>query len=91
MHRGLRTTFWLVLLAALFVLLGGMLGGREGAILAFVIALTVNFIAYFAGDKIVLARYRAQLEGSQGQPLLCRIVSRVAVKAGLPMLGLGSI
>jgi len=59
MRSGLRTGFWLVVLAVLFVWVGGMLGGAQGAVLAFLIALAVNLVAYFASDKIVLARYRA--------------------------------
>jgi heat shock protein HtpX len=85
MRSRLRTAFWLVLLAALFVWLGGMLGGMEGALLAFLLAVAVNFIAYFASDKIVLARYRAQEVGEQDQPRLYGIVSRLAAKSGLPM------
>ena len=85
MRSRLRTAFWLVLLAALFVWLGGMLGGMEGALLAFLIAMVVNFIAYFASDKIVLARYRAQEVGEQDQPRLYGIVSRLAAKSELPM------
>jgi heat shock protein HtpX len=45
----------------------------------------VNFITYFASDKIVLARYRAQEVGEQDQPRLCGIVSRLAAKSELPM------
>ena len=75
----------MVLLAVLFVWVGGLLGGMEGAALAFAITLVVNFIAYFASDKIVLARYRAREVGPQDQPRLHRIVSRLAEKAGLPM------
>jgi len=70
MRSGFRTGFWLVLLAVLFVWVGGLLGGAQGAILAFGVALVVNFIAYFASDKIVLARYRAQEVGEQEQPRL---------------------
>lgn len=62
MRSRLRTTFWMVLLAVLFIWVGGLLGGMQGAALAFAITLAVNFIAYFASDKIVLARYRAQPE-----------------------------
>ena len=85
MRSGLRTGFWLVLLAVLFVLAGGLLGGAQGAFLAFLIALAVNLIAYFASDKIVLARYRAQEVSEQEQPRLHAIVARLAAKAGLPM------
>ena len=85
MRSGFRTGFWLVLLAVLFVTAGGYLGGAQGAVLAFLIALAVNLIAYFASDKIVLARYRAQQVSEQEQPRLFAIVSRLAAKAGLPM------
>jgi heat shock protein HtpX len=85
MRSGFRTGFWLVLLAVLFVTAGGYLGGAQGALLAFLIALAVNLIAYFASDKIVLARYRAQEVSEQEQPRLYAIVSRLAAKAGLPM------
>ena len=53
--------------------------------LAFLIALAVNLVAYFASDKIVLARYRAQQVSEQEQPRLFAIVSRLAARAGLPM------
>jgi heat shock protein HtpX len=85
MRSGFRTGFWLVLLAVLFVTVGGYLGGAQGALLAFLIALAVNLIAYFASDKIVLARYRAQEVSEQAQPRLYAIVGRLAAKAGLPM------
>jgi heat shock protein HtpX len=85
MRSRFRTGFWLVLLAVLFVWAGGILGGTEGAILAFLIALAVNLVAYFASDKIVLARYRAQEVGEGDQPRLYGIVSRLAAKSGLPM------
>jgi heat shock protein HtpX len=85
MRSGFRTGFWLVLLAVLFVTAGGYLGGAQGALLAFLIALAVNLLAYFASDKIVLARYRAQEVSEQAQPRLFAIVGRLAAKAGLPM------
>ena len=85
MRSGFRTGFWLVLLAVLFVWVGGALGGTQGAVLAFLIALAVNLVAYFASDKIVLARYRAQEVGEKDQPRLYGIVARLAAKAGLPM------
>ena len=85
MRSGFRTGFWLVLLAVLFVWAGGVLGGAQGALLAFLIVLAVNLIAYFASDRIVLARYRAQEVTAQEQPRLHGIVSALAAKAGLPM------
>jgi heat shock protein HtpX len=84
-RSGLRTGFWLVLLAVLFVSIGGYLGGAQGAMVAFLIALAVNLVAYFASDKIVLARYRAQEVSEQEHPRLYAIVSRLAARSGLPM------
>jgi heat shock protein HtpX len=84
-RSGLRTGFWLVLLAVLFVSIGGYLGGAQGAMVAFLIALAVNLVAYFASDKIVLARYRAAEVSEQEHPRLHAIVSRLAAQAGLPM------
>jgi heat shock protein HtpX len=85
MRSGLRTGFWLVLLAVLFVWVGGYLGGAQGAFIALLIALGVNLIAYFASDKIILARYRAQEVSEREQPRLYALVARLAEKAGLPM------
>jgi len=85
MRSRFRTAFWLTALAVLFVWAGGLLGGTEGAALAFAVTLVVNLVAYFASDKIVLARYRAKEVGPQDQPRLHGIVSRLAAKAKLPM------
>ncbi len=85
MRSGFRTGFWLVLLAVLFVWVGAYLGGPQGTVIAFLIALAVNLVAYFASDRIVLARYRAQEVSEQEQPRLHAIVARLAEKAGLPM------
>jgi len=85
MRSRLRTAFWLVLLAVLFVWVGGLLGGTEGALLAFALTLVINLVAYFASDKIVLARYRAQEVGPREQPRLYGIGSRLAAKAQMPM------
>jgi heat shock protein HtpX len=85
MRSGLRTGFWLVVLAVLFVWVGGYLGGAQGAVVAFLICLAVNLIAYFASDRIILARYRAQEATAEQQPRLHALVARLAGKAGLPM------
>ena len=85
MRSRLRTFFWLAALTVLFVWAGGLLGGAEGALLAFGVTLVVNLISYFASDKIVLARYRAQEVGPRDQPRLYGIVARLAERAGMPM------
>jgi heat shock protein HtpX len=79
-------TFLLMLaLTVLFILVGSAIGGKNGAIYAFVFAAIMNFFAYWFSDKIVLRMYGAQ-EVSQGEaPELYQIVGELTNKASLPM------
>ena len=47
----------------LFALIGRQLGGESGMILAFGVAVAMNFASYWFSDKIVLSMYRAQEVG----------------------------
>ncbi|HTN42507.1 MAG TPA: zinc metalloprotease HtpX [Nitrospiria bacterium] len=81
----LKTTFFLALLAGLFVVVGSLIGGRSGATVAFVIALVMNFGAYWFSDKIVLRMYGAKQVSEAEAPALYRIVRNLATRAQLPM------
>ena len=83
--NGLKTTFLMALMTGLLVIIGTMIGGRGGALFAFVIAAVMNFIAYWSSDKIALARYRAQEVTRDQAPRLFEMVERLAARAGLPM------
>ncbi len=72
-------------LTALLVVLGGWLGGSNGAILFFVLAAAMNFAMYWWSDKVVLRMYRAKLVGPEDAPDLYRMVDRLRQRAGLPM------
>jgi len=85
MNNNFRTFFLMTLLTVLFVWIGGMIGGRQGAIIAFVIAAGMNFFGYWFSDKLVLKRYRAQEVGPEDNSRLYRIVSELAPRADLPM------
>jgi heat shock protein HtpX len=80
-----RTTVLLAVLTALLVWLGDMFGGRQGAIMALVIAGVMNFFSYWFSDKIVIKMYRGQEIGPQDDPELYGIVQDLAQRAGLPM------
>ncbi|MBI2552835.1 MAG: zinc metalloprotease HtpX [Candidatus Rokubacteria bacterium] len=72
-------------LTVLLVLIGGAVGGQQGMLVAFVLALGMNFFSYWFSDKIVLAIYRAQpIEESQA-PALYRIVRTLATRGGIPV------
>jgi heat shock protein HtpX len=67
------------------VLIGGALGGQNGMVMAFMLAMVMNFGSYWFSDKIVLAMYRAQPVDEASAPGLYRIVRNLATRAGLPM------
>ncbi|MCM8781779.1 MAG: zinc metalloprotease HtpX [Candidatus Omnitrophica bacterium] len=80
-----KTGILLVVLTLLFIWVGGLIGGRQGAQLAFVIALVMNMVSYWFSDKIVLAMYRARPASEGEYPELLRIVRELTQEAGLPM------
>jgi heat shock protein HtpX len=80
-----KTALLLAVLTAMLVLLGGALGGQQGMVIAFVLALAMNFASYWWSDKIVLAMYRAQPVSEAQAPGLYNMVRRLATKAGIPM------
>lgn len=81
----LKTGILLIALTLLFVWVGGMIGGAQGAQIAFIIALVMNFGSYWFSDKIVLAMYRARPAGEGEYPNLFNIVRGLTQEAGLPM------
>lgn len=83
--NSLKTVFFMVLLMVLFVGLGGMLAGKAGMIIAFIIAMGLNFFTYWFSDKMVLKMYKAKPITETDAPALYAIVRRLTTKAGLPM------
>ncbi len=81
----LKTTFFLAILAVLFVSVGQMLGGRSGATMALIMAGLMNVVAYWFSDKIVLAMYRAKEVKEAEAPELHSIVRELVMRAHLPM------
>jgi len=80
-----KTFFLMVVLTIILVGLGGIIGGRSGAMIAFAVAFVMNFVSYWFCDKIVLRMYGAR-EVSEGEaPELYNSVASLAGRAGLPM------
>lgn len=84
-RNSLRTVFLMTLVAVLFMLVGQVLGGSTGLIVAFVIAMIMNFISYWKSDKIVLRMYDARPVDRQSHPRLHGMIRELAEGAGLPM------
>jgi len=82
MSNTVKTALLLGLMSALFLWIGQLLGGPQGLVIGFLFAVGTNFVSYFFSDKIVLRSYGAQEVGPDHR--LYRIVSRLAVRDGLP-------
>jgi heat shock protein HtpX len=80
-----KTFFLMLILTVLFILVGTAIGGRIGAIYAFVFAGLMNFVMYWFSDKIVLRMYRAKEVSQSESPELYQIVGELVNKANLPM------
>ena len=85
MGNWMKTTLLLGLMTALIVFIGGLFGGKQGMIVAFVLAMGMNFFSYWYSDKIVLRMYKATEVNPQDFPTLFQAVNRLAQNAGLPM------
>lgn len=79
-----KTFFLLALLSGIIIVLGGLLGGRGGVIIAFGLALVMNVGSYWYSDKIVLSMYHARELAPEEAPYLHDIVAELARNAGVP-------
>jgi heat shock protein HtpX len=72
-------------MTALFIAIGGIIGGQSGMTMALVLAGAMNFIMYFASAKIVLRMYGARVVTEREAPDLYATVDKLRQRAMLPM------
>lgn len=80
----IKTTLLLVIMAALLIWIGGLIGGPRGAMVAFIFAILLNGISYWYSDRIVLAMYRAKELSRSDHPEIYNMVSELSRHAGIP-------
>jgi heat shock protein HtpX len=80
-----RTGLLLAALTALFLVVGHVLGGQQGMIIALVMAVGMNFFAYWFSDKMVLSMSGAREVSAHDAPEFHGIVAQLAQRAELPM------
>jgi heat shock protein HtpX len=80
-----KVFFLMLVLTVLFILVGTAIGGRSGAVYAFIFAALMNFFSYWFSDKIVLRMYGAKEVTQSEAPQLYGIVAELTSKASLPM------
>ncbi len=85
MGNQLKTTLLLAVMTAFIMIVGNLLGGRQGMIIALVLAAGMNFFSYWYSDKIVLKMYQAREVGPQQAPELYETVQTLSRRADLPM------
>lgn len=85
MTSQIKTALLLGLLSGIIIVLGGMLGGRTGVIIAFGMAIIMNVGSYWYSDKIVLSMYQARELGYGEAPWLHDTVAQLARNANIPM------
>jgi heat shock protein HtpX len=85
MGNQLKTTVLLAGMTVLIMLAGNLMGGRQGMIIALVLAAGMNFFSYWFSDKMVLKMYRAREVSAQEAPDLYGMVQTLARQASLPM------
>ncbi|MDP3703581.1 MAG: zinc metalloprotease HtpX, partial [Candidatus Omnitrophota bacterium] len=81
----LKTGFLLALLTVLLVFIGHLMGGAQGATIAFGIGLVMNLVIYWFSDKIVLAMYRAKPLNEAEAPQVYRAVRDIVTRTRMPM------
>jgi heat shock protein HtpX len=85
MFNLLKTAVLMAAITALFMAIGSLLGGRQGMMIALVVALGMNFFSYWFSDKLVLKMYNAQEVDESSAPQFYRMVAELAQRAQLPM------
>jgi heat shock protein HtpX len=85
MGNTFKTALLLTALTLFLLLMGRAFGGQRGMVLAFGLAVVMNFASYFFSDKIALAMYRAQPVTREQLPRAYEVVERLTQKMGIPM------
>ena len=80
-----RTGMLMAALTTLFGVVGYLLAGAGGMLIALGIAVATNLFSYWNSDKLALSAYNAQQVDAATAPELYGMVRDLAQRAGLPM------
>jgi heat shock protein HtpX len=85
MFNWLKTSMLMAAIVALFALIGSLIGGQSGMLIALTFALVMNVGAYWFSDKLVLRMYNAREVNASTAPEFYTMVQGLARYANLPM------
>jgi heat shock protein HtpX len=83
--NALRTGILLAAMTGLFLAVGFVLGGEGGLLIALLLALGMNFFAYWNSAAMVLKMHNARVVTRASAPEYYGVVEGLAKRAGLPM------
>ena len=81
----MKTALLLAGMTALFGVVGLLIGGTGGMIVALVIAAGMNLFSYWNSDKLALRAHNARETDEASAPELHAMVRELALRAGMPM------
>lgn len=81
----MRTALLLAGMTALFGVIGMLLGGFNGMLIALGVAAAMNVFSYWNSDKLALSAHNAQEVDEASAPELHAMVRGLAQRAGMPM------
>jgi heat shock protein HtpX len=85
MFNWVKTAMLMAAIMALFGVVGGIFGGREGMLMALVFGGAMNVFSYWFSDKMVLKMYNAREVDETSAPRFYAMVRELAQRAELPM------
>lgn len=84
MLNTLKTGILMAALTAIFLVAGQVMGGQSGMFIAIILALGMNFFAYWYSDKMALTMSKAKEVSPEEAPDLHNLVASLASRADLP-------
>jgi len=85
MFNWVKTAMLMAAIMALFGIVGGMIGGRSGMLVALLFGGAMNVFSYWFSDTMVLKMYNAREVDESSAPQFYNMVRDLAQRAGLPM------
>ena len=83
--NNLKTLLLMVLLAALMMFVGGLIGGKAGLMAMLLLSLGMDMFMYWFSDTMALKSAGAQEISREDAPQLFQLVEKLAANANLPM------
>ncbi len=85
MGNQVKTALLMIAMTGLMMVVGRILGGPQGMMIALILAAGMNFFSYWYSDKVVLKMYQAKEATPQQAPEIYSIVRELTHRADLPM------